>query len=298
MDTLNCMSVFAKVVELGSFAAAAERLGVARSAVSKQVVALEARLGVRLINRTTRTLHLTEAGAAYLERCNAILADVASLESSLGALVETPRGLLRVNAPVSFAISHLGPVLAGYRRQYPEVTVELAVNDRQVDIVEEGYDLALRIARKLESALVGRRLATARMVLCASPDYLARRGAPARLEDLASHDCIGYTYWGTGDEWQMDGPDGHPATVRVKPALRANNGDVIRAAALEGEGVIFQPSFLVGDDLRQGRLVEVLADYRPMDIGIYAVYPHRKYLSAKVRTFVDYLAERFAQVTF
>lgn len=298
MDTLNCMRVFAKVVELGSFAAAAERLGVARSVVSKQVVALEERLGVRLINRTTRTLHLTEAGAAYLERCNAILAEVESLESSLGALAESPRGLLRVSAPVSFAISHLGPVLAGYRRQFPEVGVELAVNDRQVDIVEEGYDLALRIARKLESSLVGRRLATARMVLCAAPDYLARRGTPQRLEDLAGHDCIGYTYWGSGDDWQLDDAAGRAVTVRVKPTLRVNNGDVIRAAALEGEGVIFQPSFLVGDDLRAGRLVELLPGYQPLEIGIYAVYPHRKYLSAKVRTFVDYLVERFAQVRF
>ncbi len=291
MDTLGSMRVFSTVTDLGSFTAAAERLDMAPSAVTKHVVALEARLGVLLLNRTTRRISLTEAGTAYLDRCNALLADLDGLESSVGELVQKPIGTLRLTAPVPFGISHLGPFIAAYRERYPDVNLDLVLNDRMIDLVEEGFDLAIRIARLPDSTLVARQLAVTRMVLCAAPRYLTRRGVPRKPEDLVQHDCLSYTYWGTGDEWRFTQKSGQIRAIRIKPVIRVNNGDVARTLALAGQGIMLQPDFLVGKDIETGRLTRLLPGFHAGELGIFAVYPHRKYLSVKVRSFVDFIAQ-------
>ncbi len=292
MDTHAAMQTFAKVVELGSFAAAADKLDLARSVVTRQIAHLEHRYGVRLLNRTTRKLSLTDAGQAFYERVRPILAEVADLELALQAQGSTPSGRLRVSAPVSFGILHLGPAIAEYLQQYPEVTIDLDLNDRVVDLVEDGYDVAVRIGPLLDSSLVARPLAPQRLHVCASPGYIERHGAPRVPEDLKRHRCLHYAYASTGNEWRFE-KDGISHLVRVNAALRANNGDVLRTAALAGHGIILQPEFLIGADLRAGRLVALLEDYAHTEISMYAVYPHRRFLSPKVRSFVEHLERRF-----
>lgn len=286
------MATFVQVVEGRSFSAAARRLGVTRSAVSRQVAALEDRLRARLLNRTTRRLSVTEAGAVYFEHCARILAEAAAAERALADLDEAPRGLLRINAPMSFGQAHLAPAVAGFLAAHPALKVELTLDDRVVDLVGEGYDVAVRIAELPPSTLVARKLAVNRRVLCASPAYLAHAGTPARPEDLTRHACLGYAYLTTGSDWRFRGADG-PITVRIDAAMSANNGDVLRHMALAGLGIILAPTFIVGDDLRDGRLVPLLADWADADTGIYAVYPHSRHLSPKVRALVDFLATRF-----
>lgn len=290
MDTLDSMRIFAAVAEAGSFVGAAARLELSPAAVSKAVAALEAHLATRLIQRTTRRMSLTEAGSAYLERASAILADIDSLEASVGALSAEPRGTLKINAPVSFGLRYLGPALAQFMRRYPRVTVDVTLGDRFVDLVDEGFDMALRITRKLDTQLVARPLASSRIVVCAAPAYLARHGTPRHPRDLARHRILFYTY-GIG-EWQLSGPGGTHA-VRIDGAARANNGDLIEALAVAGEGICVSPMFIAADDLRAGRLVRILPRHEAPRVGIYAVYPHRQYLSAKVRAWVDFLVETF-----
>jgi len=294
MDTLAAMRTFIAVAEAGSFVRAGERLALAKSIVSKQVAALEQRLGARLLNRTTRSLSLTEAGGAYLERARDLIAEIDALESSLGDHALHPRGVLRVNAPVSFGISHLGGALADYAERYPDVRIDLTLNDRIVDLVEEGFDMAIRIAPRLDSSLVARRLATTHGVLCAAPAYLERHGTPRRPEDLRRHRCLGYAYSTQGDAWRMEGPRG-PVSVRLDYCMRANNGDVLVAAAVAGAGVLLEPGFIVEPAIRAGALVPLLSRWKFPEYGVHAVYPHRRHLSAKVRSLVDFLAERFAR---
>jgi DNA-binding transcriptional LysR family regulator len=294
MDRLAAMEAFVRVVERGGFTAAAEDLRLSRAMVSKHVQDLEEHLGARLLNRTTRKVSLTEAGRVYYERSTQLLADLAETEGAVGELQAKPRGRLRVNAPVSFGALHLGAAVADYMAAHPEVTVELTLNDRVVDLVEEGYDLAVRIARLADSSLIARRLAPCRMVVCASPDYLERTGRPRTPEDLPGHNCLGYSYGQARDEWRFDGPDG-PAAVRVRGGFQANNGDVLRAAALRGAGLVLLPSFIVGTDLVSGGLVPVLPGYRVPELAIHAVYPPGRHLSAKVRSFVDFLVPRYGE---
>jgi DNA-binding transcriptional LysR family regulator len=293
MDRLAAMAAFVRVVERGGFTAAAEELRLSRAMVSKHVQDLEEHLGARLLNRTTRRVSLTEVGRVYYERCTQILADIAETEGAVGALQARPRGRLRVNAPVSFGALHLASAVADYMAAQPEVTVELTLNDRIVDLVDEGYDLAVRIAQLADSSLIARRLAPSRMVVCASPAYLERRGRPHHPGDLADHDCLDYRYQAR-EEWQFEGPEG-PTAVRVRGRLEANNGDVLRIAACCGAGIVLQPSFIVGADLAAGRLVPVLPGYRVPELAISAVYPHSRHLSAKVRSFVDFLVPRFGE---
>ncbi|MBV8235668.1 MAG: LysR family transcriptional regulator [Acidimicrobiia bacterium] len=294
MDRLAAMEAFVRVVERGGFTAAAEELRLSRAMVSKHVQDLEEHLGARLLNRTTRKVSLTEAGRVYYERSLQLLADLAETEEAVGELQARPRGRLRVNAPVSFGALHLAAAVADYMAAYPEVTVELTLNDRIVDLVEEGYDLALRIARLTDSSLIARRLAPCRMAVCASPAYLGRAGQPEHPDDLTRHNCLGYSYGQARDEWRFDGPEG-AASVRVRGTLQANNGDALRAAALRGAGLVLLPSFIVGADLTAGRLVPVLSGYRVPELGIHAVYPHSRHLSAKVRSFVDFLVPRYGE---
>jgi DNA-binding transcriptional LysR family regulator len=289
---LSAMAAFVQVVEGRSFSAAARLLGLTRSAVSRQIAALEDRLGVRLLNRTTRQLSTTEAGAIYYDHCVRILAEAAAAERAVMDLDDAPRGRLRVNAPMSFGLAHLGAAIAGFTALHPGLKVELTLDDRVIDLVAEGYDMAVRIAELPPSTLVARRLAVNRRVLCASPAYLAEAGVPERPQDLSRHRCLAYTYLATGNDWRFRGKDG-PITVRIDGAFAANNGDVLRQVALAGGGIMLSPTFIVGEDLRTGRLVSLLADYVDADTGIFAVYPQTRHLSPKVRAAVDFLANRF-----
>lgn len=292
MDTYSAMQTFAKVVELGSFAAAAERAGIARSVVTRQIAFLEQKYSARLLNRTTRKLSLTDAGRAFYDRVRPLLNELAELDLALQAQGSQPTGRLRVAAPVSFGISHLGPAIADYLQAYPQVVIELDLNDRVVDLVEDGYDVAVRIGPLTDSSLVARPLAPQGLHVCASPAYLARHGTPQHPDDLRQHRCLQYSYASGGNEWAFE-KDGHTTLVRINPAMKANNGDVLRTAAIAGHGVIQQPDFLIGEDLRAGRLVAILPEYRRPPITMMAVYPHRRLLSPKVRSFVEYLEAHF-----
>ena len=292
MEPYAGIAVFTRVAETGSFSAAARDLGLSKSAVSKRVAALEDRLGARLINRTTRRLSLTEVGVAFYERAVRILAELEEAEQAISRLQGEPRGTLRINMPMSFGIGHVAPALADFMARYPDLRVAMELTDRQVDLIEEGVDLAIRIAELPDSSFVARRLAPARRVVCASPDYWRRLGRPRHPTELVDHRCLIYTYLSAQREWRFHGPEG-PIAVRISGCLEANNGDALRDAAVAGLGVYLAPTFIVGEDLRAGRLEEVLAEYEDSRLSVYAVYPHRQHLSAKVRAFVDFLAERF-----
>ena len=292
MDTLEGMRTFVTVVRHGSFSSAARELAMSPQLVSKYVARLEDRLGVRLFNRSTRRLSLTEAGLAYSERCRQVLDDIDEMESAMGDLAARPRGTLRINAPMSFGVTHLAPAVAAYQVSHPDVSVEMQMSDRVVDVVAEGFDLAVRIGRLEESALVARQLAPCRLVVCASPGYLDRHGTPATPAELEQHNCLIYSYYSTRGDWSFE-RNGERATVHVDGSFIANNGDAVTQAAIAHMGIILQPTFIVGDALRDGRLKIVLEDHALPDLGVYAVYAHRNYLSAKVRTFVDFLAGHF-----
>lgn len=297
IDTLTGMAVFARVIEAGGFSAAARALGLSKSAVSKQVAALEDRLGARLLHRTTRRMSLTEAGAAFLDASRRVLAEVESAEAAVGALQAEPRGTLRVNAPMTFGIMHLAAAIPAFLDQYPRVTVDLVLNDRFVDLVEEGFDVAVRIGRLGDSSLVARRLAPMRRVMVASSAYLDIHGRPRVLADLAGHECLTYAYSSSGDEWCFDGPRGEER-VRVTGRLRANNGEVLKAAALAGAGILAIPTFIVGPELRDGRLERVLPGHESRSGAIHAVWPPGRQPAPKLRAFVDFLAGRFGAVPY
>ncbi|MEL7450325.1 MAG: LysR family transcriptional regulator [Pseudomonadota bacterium] len=292
MDLIDGMRTFVSVVGEGSFSAAARKLDMSPQLVSKYVAQLEERLGVRLLNRSTRRLSITEAGEACVERSRQLLADIEEMRSVVGDLTARPRGKLRINAPMSFGITHLTPAITAYQSAYPDVGVELDLNDRTVDVISEGYDLAIRITNLPDSSLVARRLAPTRLALCASPAYLARHGTPTDPEALANHNCLPYSYAATGSSWQLMRGD-ERRTVAANGSFRANNGDALKAAALGGLGITVQPTFIVGEELREGRLARVLPEWKVPELSVYAVYAHRQYLSAKVRTFVDHLGEFF-----
>lgn len=294
MDRLTTLDLFVRIVDAGSFAAGAEQLGLSRALASRAILDLETRLGTRLLNRTTRRLSLTEAGAAFYRRAQRITADVVEAEEEAAALHARPRGLLRVNAPMSFGVLHVAPAMAGYLERYPEVSVDLTLNDRVVDLLEDGTDLAIRIGRLADSSLIARRLAPCRILLCAAPSYLAAHGTPAHPSDLIRHRCIAYAYGGDRGEWVLTGPEGE-VRIRIGARLQINNGDAIQAAIREGYGIARQPDFIAAPDLAAGRMVQILPEWRLPELGIHAVYPPARTLSAKVRSFVDFLAERFAR---
>lgn len=292
MDNLSAVAIFARIAERQSFSAAARDLGLSKSAVSKKLAALEGRLGARLFNRTTRRISLTEAGTDFFERAQKILSDLDEAQLAVTRLQVEPRGTLRVNAPMSFGTFHLAPAMADFMARHEDLSVTLDLNDRLVDLIEEGYDVAVRISKLADSTLIARKLAPARLAVCASPDYWKMHGFPDHPRDLAGHNCLFYTYLTAQDQWAFRGPDG-PLRVRVRGNLRANSGDALRAAAVAGLGVYFGPTFIVGDDMRAGRLIPALGEFVDPDLSIYAVYPHRRHVSAKVRVFVEFLAERF-----
>lgn len=284
-STVEELRSFCEVTATGSFTAAAAVLGTSTSSVSKQVRALETSLGVRLLNRTTRRVSLTEVGEEFYDRAREILEQLTDAEISASALQETPSGRLRVTLPMDFGRAHMMPMLARFAERYPDVSLEIDLTDRHVDIVAERMDVGVRIGSLADSALVARRLGPSRMALVASPEYLVRRGAPTSPRDLLDHDCIAYTLKATRAWEFVDGP------VTVSARHRVNNGEVIRGLALAGCGVAMLPTFIVGDDVRRGRLVLLLEEQVVSNQSIYAVYPHRRSLTAKVKAFVEQLAE-------
>lgn len=295
MDRFLEMRTFSAVVKAGSFIKAADTLGFSKAAVSRYVRDLEARLGVRLLHRTTRRLSLTEEGKVFYARCLELLSGVEEAEAEVSTRSGAARGLLRVNAPVTFGITHLAPLWGGFHELHPQVRLDVTLSDRVVDLIEEGYDLAIRIATLPASTLISKRLGGTRMALCASPSYLKAHGMPRHPDDLARHTVIAYSYWSTGDEWTFDGPEGS-VSVRVNPCMHTNSGDTCRAMALAHQGVILQPTFLVGDDLADGTLVELMPEFRSIELGIYAIYPTRKHVAPKVRALIAFLAQRFPKM--
>jgi DNA-binding transcriptional LysR family regulator len=293
MDRIAALQALVQVAEAGSFSDAARRLRLSKSVVSRLVAALEAELGVRLLHRTTRALTLTEPGRGYVERARRLLADLADADQSVTQSQVAPRGRLAVNAPMSFGFLHLAPALPAFLARYPDLAVDMTMNDRFVDLIDEGFDVAVRIGSLGDSSLVARRLAPIRRAVCASPAYLAARGVPATPDDLAGHDCVAYSNAAQAQEWRFIASDGHPWPVAIAGRLTLNNGDAIRAAALAGVGLALLPTFIVGRDLQDGELVSVLDAFVPQDMSLNAVYPHARHLSPKVRAFVDFLAERF-----
>lgn len=293
MDRLRAFEVFVTVVTRGSFTKAADALDTSPANVTRYVNELEAHLRTRLMNRTSRRLSLTEGGEALFDRAKSILEEVAETEALATTASLQPRGRLRINAPLSFGSLVLAPLWPRFMAKYPDVELDVGLIDRMVDIVEEGYDLAIRISRTGSGSHIARRLSRSQNMVCASPDYLAAHGMPRVPADLAQHVCLGYTYGATSDEWQFRGPTGELESVRVRWAMRANNGDTARAAALAGAGVIWQPSFVIGEDVRAGRLVEVMPGYQMPAIDIQAIYASRRHLSAKVRVMLDFLVDAF-----
>lgn len=294
MDSLQGLRVYCAVVEGGSFAAAAAKLKLSRAMVSKHVMQLEDRLQTRLLHRTTRSLSLTEAGAEFHERASQILADLEAAEQLARSSTSEPRGTLRINAPTTFATAHIATHIAEFLALYPELNVDISLSDRFVDPIEEGYDLTIRITTKLpESTLIARSLAPCKMVVCASPAYFAANGEPGTPDDLARHNCLSYSMSAMEDKWDFVGPYGRRYVVTVGGRVRSNSGDLLRSAIVGGSGVMLLPSFIVGEDLKAGRLKAVLMDYHAAERTIYAVYPSRKHLSAKVRALVDFLETKY-----
>lgn len=292
MDKFQAMQAFTAVVDAGSFVGAADALGQSKAAVSRQVAELEAWLAVRLLHRTTRKLSLTGEGEVFYARCRELLGGLAEAEAEVSVHSGQAVGLLKVSAPVSFGVAYLAPVWAGFMAAHPNVTLDVTLTDRMVDLVEEGFDVAVRVARLPSSSLVSRRLSATRMVLCASPQYLQAHGTPQHPHDLAQHQLLAYTLLATRETWTFEGAEG-PVAVRVVPRMQSNSGDTCRAVALGHQGIILQPTFLIADDLRTGRLVELLPDYRLPELGIYAVYPTRQHVLPKVRLLIEHLAHAF-----
>lgn len=295
VENLEGLPVFVRAVREGSFSAAARVLGLTPSAVSKQIGRLEDQLAVRLFNRTTRRLGLTEEGAAFYERASRILADLEDAAAAVSSLQGVARGRLRVTMPTAFGVIHLLPALPDFLERHPEVTLEIDLNDRIVNMIEEGFDLALRVGDLEDSSLIGRRLAANRRVLAAAPDYLANHAPPQRPEDLASHNCLIYTYRAQRHDWHLVDAAGEESVFTVAGNLETNNPMMLRAAALAGLGVVLLPLWIIGPDLKAGRLQRLLPDYHWPDSAIQAVYPPGRHLSARVRAFLDFLVERFAE---
>jgi len=292
MDKFLEMKAFVAVVDAGSFVKAADALEVSKAAVSRHVAEMESRLGVRLLHRTTRKLSLTPEGEVFDARCRELLGGLDEAEAEVSSHSGEASGLLRLNAPISFGVLHLAPLWPAFMAQHPKVMLDVTLADRVVDLVEEGFDMAVRIGRLPASSLVSRPLTSTRLVLCASPDYLRRRGSPGHPSELAAHDVLTYSLFSMGEQWEFTGPEG-AASVKVTPRLRTNSGDTCRAAALHHQGIMLQPSFLVGADLQAGKLVEVMPAWRSVELAVSVVYPTRKFVSPKVRVMIEFLVNAF-----
>jgi DNA-binding transcriptional LysR family regulator len=293
MDRITSLTTFVKVVDCGGFAAAARALDMSPSSVTVYVRTMEERLGVRLLNRSTRKVSLTEVGQAYYQRCVQILADLEDADQVALATQSKPRGSLRLNASVVIP-SLIAPVISEFVRLYPETSIDMTMTDRMVDMVEEGFDLAIRNIPVADSSLIVRSIAPYRFVICATPEYLERHGTPRRPEDLASHNCLIYAQSPWRNEWPLNGPDGEQR-VAVSGNMRSNSAIALCSAALHGQGLLLTASFIVSEHINSGRLVPVMREYSRGDYSIDAIYPHRHHLSAKVRTFIDMTASHFRE---
>jgi DNA-binding transcriptional LysR family regulator len=291
MDKLAAIRAFVSVAEEGGFSAAAQELGFSKSAASRQIAALEEELGAQLLKRSTRSVRLTDSGYAYLERCRSLLADLEEADQAIAALQNEPKGLLKINAPMSFGVSHAAPAVAAFMVRYPELQVALILNDRFVDPYDEGFDVTLRIGTLEDSSLAARKLAQIEMGLYASPAYLEKHGRPRGPDDLKSHAALHYGRPSAQTAWDLRGAR---EAVAIRYRLCSNNGDALRVAALAGLGIALIPAFLVRDEMQNGRLVALLDGFEPKPIDLYAIYPPTRFLAAKVRLFIDFLAERFA----
>jgi DNA-binding transcriptional LysR family regulator len=290
---LSSFALFAQVVQARSFSEAARRAGLAKSAVSKRIARLEERLGARLLVRTTRKLSLTAEGLRCYEHCAALVTAADAAEESVSAASQAARGRLRVNAPVTFAQLYLAPPIASFLQRYPEIELELSTENRLVDLVEDAYDVVIRISRLREDSLVARKLADDRLVVCAAPAYLEQRGEPRRPDELVGHNCLHYTLVPRAGEWRFRGEDG-PLAVPTTGNFSTSDGSVLREAAVAGMGLAVLPSSLVADELRAGRLRPVLTSHRRGRVGIYAVFTSRKQLALRTRLFIDHLVRCFA----
>lgn len=294
MDKLDAMRALVKVVSSGSYAEAARRLGLTRSAVSKGVMELEQALGARLLDRTTRRVTPTEAGLAYYERCVSILSQIEETEAQVSRLHDEPKGILKVNAPMSFGMLYLGKAISDFMIRYGDLKVELLLTDRFIDPLEEGADVTLRIGVPTDSSLIARRIAPARIILVAAPEYIEKHGMPQTPAELVDHRCLSYGHTTSMQRWHLS-EKGQPITVAIGSCLSSNNGDVLRDAAVQGIGIANLPTFIVGQDIAAGRLKLVLPDNRPADLTIHALYAPNRYLAAKTRVFIDFLVDRFGK---
>mgnify|MGYP001627751798 CR=1 FL=1 len=293
MDKLASMQSFVRVVEDGSFAAAARTIGQSRSQVNRAVVALEDDLGVQLLNRTTRQVSVTPSGQAFYQRAKTILADIGDAEDSIREHRDRPAGDIRINAPMSFGTLHLGPALVDFARIYPDIRVELSLDDHFIDPVADGFDMTVRISRPSETlALIDHEIIPVRRVLCASPAFVKEYGAPTDIRDLAHLPCLHYGNLPSGASWKMTGPDG-PVAVRVNGVFCCNNAEVLRDAALAGLGIAELPTFIAGPELQTGRLITVLCDYDPAELFLYLLYPPSRQLASRIRLLVEFIQERF-----
>lgn len=293
MDRFEQMQTFIRVVDAGSLSAAAERLNIAKSAVSRRLAELESRLGVQLLNRTTRRINLTDSGRQFYGRCLRILADLEESEQQISSEHTELRGSIRIAAPLSFGILHLAPVLDDFLREHNELTLDLDLNDSLVNLMDEGVDLGIRIGRLHDSSLVARRLAPAKRVLCASPEYLQAQGEPQHPEELSHHQGLSYSNISESQQWLFKQPDGEPLSVRVPHRIRANNGDVLLQAAIDGLGVLATTTFIACRAIEQGQLKPILCDYQLPPANVYAIYPAQRHLPGRVRGLIDYLVSRF-----
>jgi len=294
MDRFTSLTAFVRVVENGGFSAAARRLNMSTTMISNHVQALEDRLGVRLLNRTTRKVSLTEIGRAYYDRSTQILADLEQADDIANELQSVPRGTLRVHV-ATHMVPFVAPVVAKLLLAYPELKIDLRMGEADVDLIEEGYDVALRMTPPPDSSLIVRSLATWRHVLCCSHDYIEEHGRVQKLDELSAHNCGRHLNYPFGDEWRFFDRKGAPAAVRISGSFVTNSGEALRSVALEGSAICLMAGFLVQDDLDAGRLVRLLPEYRPVEMSMNAVYPHRHHLSAKVRTFIDLLVHHSAE---
>lgn len=291
---LDGIAVFVKVVDSSSFTEAAQQLGHSASFVSKEVSRLEARLGVRLMNRTTRSISLTDAGRAYYERCQQLVIDAEDAERAMGQLQESPRGLLKISAPVTFGLTHLGEALPLFLKKYPDIDLEVDYNERVVDLVSEGFDVVVRIGHLKDSNLIARKFMQSKGAIVASPDYLKRRGTPSSPDDLRGHECISFSLSNAPKQWGFEDRNGDSLSININTRVICNSAELEISMAIAGIGITRVPLLSCEQALKEGKLLKVLEDYEKPDFSIYAVYPHRQYLSAKVQVFVEFLCQHFA----
>lgn len=298
MDSLSDIAVFVQVVESGSFTAAADRLSLSKPVVSKYVTRLEERLGARLLHRTTRRIALTEIGRGFYERSQKVLREIEEAEAEVSRLQGEPRGTLRINAPMSFGVLHLAPAIPELLAKYPELTIDMQFDDRKVNVIEGGYDVSIRISELADSSLVARRIGPCKHTVVAAPDYLDRNGVPNSPGDLTEHNILTYQYQESPQQWEFVDSAGKSTMVSVGGSIQMNSSLGIREAVLNGAGIMRCPTFVVGDDIRQGRLKALLNRYKILELSIYALFPQRRHLSPKVRAFIDFIADRFSDSSY